>query len=1066
MTDLFISYSRDDAEFIQMLHKALELEGRSTWVDWDISANTEWFPEIEQAIDTADNAVFVLSPAWAGSPICHKELLHAVQSGKRLIPLQYRELDPDDIPDDLAKLNWIDFREHPEFQGSFNTLIDALDTDPERKRIHSWVLVRARRWEDSGEDRGQTLRGRELVEAETWLGAGEADKPQPTPLQTQFVTASRKVVNQRQRLTLAGVSVALVVAVVLGAIAWFQREIAEERLKVAVARQLAAQSQLVRADDGTGLERKLLLAVESLKTAWTFEGFTAWAEPTRLLPAKPLVMEHEGQVRDVKFSPDGKRLVSATNDNVRFWDASTGALLFETGEGVYSDVLFGPKGDWLALPYIKKLSVWDTKTGTRIGGIEIERHGGIIALAASPDNSLLAAGYQQNLIVVLDVRNNTRVAEFETDGWFSDLTFSPDSRLLAAGVETNKAVVWDVEQTVPVATLEHERPVKKIAFSKDGRWLATGGTCARGGDCLAPVVVWDVASWEQVVSLALGTHVLGLEFVASPDRLVAFGRAGEFRSWELDEWHMKQSSSPPARSGPVEPVVALDYTGSWIATAGYQNLAHIWKLEGESEVTRLIHDYNVASVDFAPDDGRLATGTLDGGIVRIWDPPTSGAMFRFNHEIQYSGQSVTNVDINNDGTLLATVGWDNTTRIWTTANGEQIALVKHTQLPVFVKFSPDGNSLAVVELCYSSSDCDEVLVQIADARTGEVYARMVHDSSIKKMAFSPDGNFILTGTEYGDITLWELPGGKSMWKYEQDRITEVGALAFSPDGAYLAAAEHCPGYIACEASIRVWSVTGGKKLQSEFSHGGGIRSLAFSPDGTMLATSSSDLGVRLWDPMTGAELWRTEYDYPLDTLLFTPDGKLLVGAGASGPEGTTSGVLRVFDLTTRSERYAIPHEWPVAEIAMTPDGKWLATATGQSGRLPDDRGWRARVFRTETGEEVARLDQPDALTDIIFSPDGRWLVTAGWDQSAAMWAWRPEDIVSDACARLNRNFSLDEWKKYFPDEPYRCTCAGLPIPDNLPIPQNKRMVRVTFAGPEDDKEEAPKETREPKSTCD
>ncbi len=1065
MTDLFISYSRDDAEFVQALHKALEREGRSTWVDWDIPANTEWFPEIEQAIDTADNAVFVLSPAWAGSPICRKELLHAMQSGKRLIPLQYQELDPDNIPDDLAKLNWIEFQGHRDFQESFNTLIDALDTDPERKRIHSWLLVRARRWGDSGEDRGQTLRGRELVEAETWLGAGEADKPQPTPLQTRFVTASRKVVNQRQRLTLAGVSVALVVAIVLGTIAWFQREIAEERRKVAEARQLVAQSQLVRADDGTGLERKLLLAVESLKTAWTFEGFTAWAEPTRLLPTKPLVMEHEGQVRGVKFSPDGKQLVSATKDNVRFWDASTGALLFETGEGVYSDVLFGPSGDWLALPYLEKLSVWDTKTGTRTGGIEIERRGGIIALAASPDNSLLAAGYRQNLIVVLDVRNNTRVAEFETDGWFSDLAFSPDSRLLAAGIDTNKAVVWDLEQKVPVATLEHEHPVKKIAFSKDGRWLATGSTCARGSNCLAPVVVWDVANWEQVVSRALGAHVLGLEFVASPDRLAAFGRSGEFRSWELDEWRMEQSSSPSARRGPVKPVVALDHTGNWIATAGYQNLAHIWELDSESEVVRLIHDYNVASMDFAPDDRRLATGTLDG-TVRIWPPPTSGAMLRFNHEIQYSSQSVTNVDINNDGTLLATVGWDNTTRIWNTADGEQTTLVKHMQRPSFVKFSPEGNRVAVAELCFSSSGCDEVLVQIADAHTGEVFARMVHDSNIKKMAFSPDGKFILTGTERGNITLWELPGGEAVWEYEQDRLTAVGALAFSPDGAYLAAAEHCSGYMKCKASIRVWSLAGGKKLQSEFSHGNGIRNLVFSPDGAVLATSSSDLGVRLWDPMAGAELWRAEYDYPLDTLLFTPDGELLVGAGASGPEGTTSGVLRVFDLATQSERYAIPHEWPVTALAMTPDGKWLATATGQSTRMPSDRGWRARVFRTETGEEVARLDQPDALSDIIFAPDGRWLVTAGWHQSAAMWAWRPEDIVSDACARLNRNFSLDEWNKYFPEEPYRCTCAGLPIPDNLPIPENKRMARVTFAGSEDDKEEAPEETREPALTCD
>lgn len=475
MTDLFISYSRDDSEFVQILFDALESEGRSTWVDWDIPASTEWFPEIEQAIESADNSLFVLSPAWSDSQICLKEYRHAVDSGKRLIPLQCKELDTGTIPNELAKLNWIDFRDHENFEDSLKTLIEALDTDPERKRTHSWLLVRAKRWEGSGGDRGQTLRGRELAEAEAWLGAGEADKPQPTPLQTRFVTASRKTVTQRQRLTLAGVSMALVVAIVLGVIAWVQRDLAEERRKVAEARQLAAESQLVRADDGNSVERKLLLAIESLKTAPTLEGFTAWSEPARLLPSRPLVMKHQGQVRSVKFSSDGKRLASATRKSVRMWDASNGDLLFEISEGVNGEVVFGPFGDWLALPNTGNLTTWNASTGTSIGGIKIKGRGGIVALEASPDNSHVAAGFYGNLVVVLNVHADSKVAEFETDGRVSNLAFSPDSRLLAVGVDTNKVVVWDLENKVFVSILEHEESVTKVVFSDDGRWLASTG---------------------------------------------------------------------------------------------------------------------------------------------------------------------------------------------------------------------------------------------------------------------------------------------------------------------------------------------------------------------------------------------------------------------------------------------------------------------------------------------------------------------------------------------------------------------------------------------------------------
>ena len=1062
MTDLFISYSRADAEFVKTFHRALESEGRSTWVDWDIPATTEWYSEIEQAIEAADNAVFVLSPAWAGSSICRKELDHTVQSGKRLIPLQLDELDPANIPDEIAKLNWIDFREQTDFQQSFKTLIDALDTDPERKRIHSWLLVRARRWEDSSEDRGQTLRGRELVEAETWLGTGETEKPQPTPLQTRFVAASRKVVNQRQRLTLASVSVALVVALVLAATAWIQREIAEERRKVAVAGQLAAQSQLVHADDGTTLERKLLLAVESLQTSWTSEGFTAWADAARLLPTKPLVMEHEGQVRRVKFSPDGKQLASATTNSVRLWNASNGELLFETDEGARGDVLFGPEGDWMALPRGEKLSVWDTRTGTRRGGIEIKHHGGIIALAASPDNSLLAVGYHQKLIIVLDVPGNAVVAEFKIDDRFSDLEFSPDSRLLAVGTDTGQAQVWNLQQKTIVETLEHSRPVKKVAFSQDGRWLALGGNCARGSDCLAPVTVWDVESWKQIASHALATDVLGLEFVDNPQRLAAFGDGGEFRSWETDEWRESSSVSPPARRGPSKPTVTLDHTGRWIATAGYQNVAQIWDLKNSAEVARLVHDGNVVSVDFASQDRRLATGTLDGS-VRIWQPPTSGANFRFEHDFQHSGQNVTGVDVNAEGSVIVTIGWDRTTRLWNAVNGKQFAQIEHENPPALVNFSPLGDLVVTAEQYYSRQGCEEVMALIVDSKTGQQQARLSHDSTIKAMSISGDGELVATGTERGKVTLWTMSKGKAVLEFNQESRHEVRALAFSPDSELFAAGEGCPGYATCDATVRLWSVAD-RTLQREFVHADGIRDLAFSPSGAALATSSSDLSLRLWNPASGKELWRTDYDYPLDTLLFPADGKWLLGAGASGPKGTTSGVLRVIDAKTGTQRYAIRHEWPVTALAMSGDGKWLATVTGMSTRTSRDRGFRARVFETETGTEFAQREQP-ALTDVAFSPDGRWLLTAGWRQSAAMWAWRPQDMITDACKRLNRNFSAGEWATYFKDETYRCTCAGLVVPENLPIPQDKRYLTITFAEAGTEKEDLSGKTPQPTPIC-
>jgi WD40 repeat protein len=67
----------------------------------------------------------------------------------------------------------------------------------------------------------------------------------------------------------------------------------------------------------------------------------------------------------------------------------------------------------------------------------------------------------------------------------------------------------------------------------------------------------------------------------------------------------------------------------------------------------------------------------------------------------------------------------------------------------------------------------------------------------------------------------------------------------------------------------------------------------------------------------------------------------------------------------------------------------------------------------------------DSVNDLSFSSDGRYLATAGGNV-AYVWLWRPEDLVTEACSRLTRNLTQEEWQQYLPDEPYHATCPNLP----------------------------------------
>jgi len=136
----------------------------------------------------------------------------------------------------VASINWISLRDEDDFETGVTTLIMALDTDLDHVRTHTRLLVRAKEWDGRQRGASQLLRGSDLTEAESWLAGAGGKEPAPTPLHAQYVLASRRAATRRQRVTIAGVSVALVATVVLAVLALIQRGQAVQQRKAAQAR--------------------------------------------------------------------------------------------------------------------------------------------------------------------------------------------------------------------------------------------------------------------------------------------------------------------------------------------------------------------------------------------------------------------------------------------------------------------------------------------------------------------------------------------------------------------------------------------------------------------------------------------------------------------------------------------------------------------------------------------------------------------------------------------------------------------------------------------------------------
>src|SRR5512142_2246792 len=95
MPQVFISYSRKDKDTARKLTDALAMRKLDSWVDWqDIPPTADWEEEVYRGAETSDIFLILISPDSAQSEICRKELAHAVENGKRIIPVVVRDTDP------------------------------------------------------------------------------------------------------------------------------------------------------------------------------------------------------------------------------------------------------------------------------------------------------------------------------------------------------------------------------------------------------------------------------------------------------------------------------------------------------------------------------------------------------------------------------------------------------------------------------------------------------------------------------------------------------------------------------------------------------------------------------------------------------------------------------------------------------------------------------------------------------------------------------------------------------------------------------------------------------------
>lgn len=544
-----------------------------------------------------------------------------------------------------------------------------------------------------------------------------------------------------------------------------------------------------------------------------------------IFEAKWIARDHRGRhgIQRLRFSPDGAVITALTgingHGNLCAAHIATGATWFETQTDYYS-YTFSRNGAQIVAVRWGAVEVVNARDGTTTSELALPANVHPKELAWSPDYARIVVSFYDDdkstttSLLVLDGETFEVVASHDLgiDLAGSRLAFRPDGRLVTIVTEPGSFPNPSILHFDPV-TGAHE--VRRIHDTEDDRTHRSYDLLPARGQVLET----SNAVNEAILSLDDARLVEALpgdtaHAAESADGAVAVTSHGvALRAWDR-EWN--ELASAPGLSTVVS-AIAFSADGTRIVT-GDNTSVRTWALDGSplssvdvGTVTAFSPDASCALVTqddksfvidlpactrrpgelessrrgtFSPDGRLVVRGNYPEGKLELWTMPTSERIRAFD----ISGKTLYGSAFSPDGTLVAGGSWESSIRVFDVASGEQLTGIYFRD-----------NSWGQVEL-----------------------------------AFTHDNALLVSGDHRRTVRLWKLPSGKLAHKLTGHRRSVIQATAFSRDGSLLASAD--------EADIRLWHVKTGKPLAVARV---GANSLAFSPDGAWLAAGGDGVAYLL-----------------------------------------------------------------------------------------------------------------------------------------------------------------------------------------------------------------------------
>jgi WD40 repeat protein len=810
------------------------------------------------------------------------------------------------------------------------------------------------------------LTGLKLTRARSWL----ISKPlQLTEAERKFIQSSithhdeeaerREKFRRRVQRATRFAAIAFAVISVISVVAFW---IARQQQAVAMSLEFSALS-----DDALGRGYLDLALSDAVQAATRSQTDQAEESLRNVLtgPLEHLVLHHRAPVYMAAYSTDGKRIVTASQDDTaREWDAQTGQLLATLSghTGTVDDAAFSPDATRIVTASEDSTArVWDAGSGNLLA--TLTGHTGEVRKASfSPDGTRIVTASADDTARVWDAASGALLATLAGhSGAVYDAEFSHDGKNIVTASDDHSARVWDATTGKSLATLTgHAGPVYGAMFSADGSRIVTAS-----GDSTARV--WDTASGHTVQTLSGHTGAV-YDAAFSPDgsHVVTASADTTARVWDA-----ASGSSLATLSGHSASVrtAAFSPDGLRVVTASEDRTARVWDATSGDVLAVLTgHTDFVLGAAFSPAGDRIVSAGQDG-TARVWDASIghSTVVFTGHHLIVQDAQ------FSPDGTRVVTAGEDKTARVWDAASGQMLTTLTAPELWIFTaQFSPDGKRVVTASI--------DGTARVWDAASGQALLTLRgHTNALYDAVFSPDGTRVLTSSKDHSARVWDAASGQLLATLSGHKDEVLDAL-YSPDGKRIVTASE-------DDTARVWDAGTFQLVATLTGHTGGVSRARFSPDSERIVTASYDHTARVWDAATGQLIATlTGHAATVNDAVFSPNGKQIVTA-------STDRTARVWDAASGNLLSTLAgHLNSVLDATYSPDGKRIVTASQDN---------TARIWDAESGVLLGTLvGHTSRIYTAVFSPDGTRILTSSGDSTARIYIGDLPDLLAWAKQQL------------------------------------------------------------------